>query len=154
MKKSNAAIIIIVGQSLLFMFCIGLLGRALWQNHFLKDYATEYVKEAGFADARENFVRGHLWIYEVKLYTDNVEGSGPSRTDGTIEPTGRMEGKCEVWSFLVCEEFPGPHREIQQAFVDAYNQHMRDYIEHPEMFDQNGYRVPARKSIGTNAAAK
>jgi hypothetical protein len=148
MRKPRVSTLIIIGQSILLLICLGALAVAMWHNYFLKYYAKRYAAEAGYAEALRHYTRGELWIYETKPYKQDYDGTGPVRNDGDIEPAGKLDGRLSVYYYLVFEDFPGPHREIQQAFVDGYNWQMRLYTEHPDWFDQCGLRIPMRDLKG------
>jgi ABC-type nitrate/sulfonate/bicarbonate transport system substrate-binding protein len=92
--------------------------------------AKQYAVESGFSQATHNFVQGHIYLYETKLYKFGADDSGTVLTDGMLEPTGKTDGQFQVYYLFVNEDFPKVHREIQQAFVDAYNQQMRRHFEH------------------------
>ncbi len=136
--------IIILGQSVLLLVCLGFLAHLLMDNYVLKSEAKSYATTAGFARATHNFLRGNYCLYEVKLFkfgfNDNDSGIVP--TDGETKPAGKTDGGFQVYYFLVDQGFPKVHQEIQQAFVDGYNEQMRRYFEHPEWFDKNGQRIP------------
>jgi hypothetical protein len=145
MKMPRISTLIIISQFILLLVCLGFLGLTLWHNYFLKWRAKEFAAETGFAEATYNFLRGNFLLYELKLYKFGANDSGTVPTDGTIEPADKMDGQFQVYYFLVDQNFPKIHQEIQQSFVDAYNQHMRQYFEHPEWFDKNGQRIPLRE---------
>ena len=142
MRRPRISTLIITVQFLLLLVCLGFFGLTLWHNYFLKYRAKNFAAEAGFAEATHNFVRGNFWLYEIKLYKFDANGSGTVPTDSTTEPAGKMDGQFQVYYLLVDEQFPKVHQEIQRAFVNAYNQHMHHYFEHPEWFDKNGQRIP------------
>jgi hypothetical protein len=143
MKKPRISFLIILGQFILLLICFGLFGFALANNWCLKEEAKKYAAEAGFAEATHNFLRGDYSLYELKLFKFGADDSGTVPTDGTTEFSGKIDGRFQVLYFLVSQNgFEYGHQEIQQSFVDAYNQHMRHYFEHPEWFDQNGQRIP------------
>jgi hypothetical protein len=142
MRTPRVSILIIIGQFILLLACLGFLALALWHNYFLKVRAKEFAAEAGFAMATSNFSHGNFYLYEVKLYKFNADDSGIVPTDGTTEASGRRNGQFQIYYFLVDQDWPKMHQEIQQAYVDAYNQRMRQFFEHPEWFDKNGQRIP------------
>lgn len=100
--------------------------------------AKEYAAQAGFADATFNFTHGHFCLYEIKPYKFEADDSGTVPIDGTTGPTGRTNGQFEMDYFWVDQNWPKVHQEIQRTFVEAHNQHMRQFFEHPERFDKNG----------------
>jgi hypothetical protein len=141
MKIPRAGTLIIAGQSVLLLACLGYLVLVLVQNYCLKTEAKRYAATVGFEQATRNFTRGHIWLLEVKQFKFRAEDSGTVPSDGGIEPAGKMDGQFEMYYYLVDEGFPKGHLEIQQAYVDAYNQHMRQFFDHPEWFDKNGQRI-------------
>jgi hypothetical protein len=149
MKMPRVSNLIIIGQFVLLLICLGCFGYALANNYCLKLEAKKYAEEAGFAEATHNFLRGDFCLYELKLYKFDFgpNESGTVPTDGTTESTDKMDGKFHVLYFLVSQHgFEYGHQEIQRAFVDGYNQHMRQYFEHPEWFNENGQRIPLHES--------
>jgi hypothetical protein len=142
MRKLRISTLFIIGQFILLLVCVVFLGITLWHKYFLKIRAKEFAAEAGFADATHNFSRGKFYLYEVKLYKFDADDSGTVPTDGIIEPAGKTDGQFQIYYFLVNQNWPKVHQEIQQAFVDAYNQHMHQLFLHPEWFDKNGQRIP------------
>jgi hypothetical protein len=152
MKRPRISTLIIIVQFILLLVCLIFLGRELIHNWFLKSRAKELAAEAGFAEATHNFLRGNFYHYEAKLFKFDADDSGTVPTDGTTEPAGKKDGQFQVRYLLVDQSFPKVHREIQQAFVDAYNKHMNQYFEHPEWFDKNGLRIPMHElQTHTNA---
>jgi hypothetical protein len=54
---------------------------------------------------------------------------------------------------LVNEDLPKVYQEIQQAYIDAYNQRMHLCLAHPEWFKKGGSRIPlGQLKNQTNAA--
>jgi hypothetical protein len=153
MKKNRIPFLIITCESVFLLICLGALTVAMWRNHFLKYYAKEFAADAGYAEAQRHYARKELWLYEATVYEQNYDGSGPMRNDGDIVPAGKTETGLQVYYYLIFKDFPGPHREIQQAFVDGYNRQMRFYAEHPEWYDQCGFRIPTRELKTTNSPA-
>ena len=142
MKRPRVSTLIIIVQFILLLVCLIFLGRELIDNWVLKLRARELATEAGFAVATRNFLRGNFCLYEFRLFKFDADDSGTVPTDGTTEPSGKMDGQFQVRYLLVDQSFPKVHREIQQAFIDGYNGHMHQYFEHPEWFDKNGQRIP------------
>ncbi len=143
MKLPRVSTLIIVGQFILLLICLGLFGYSLMNNWCLKEEAKKYAIEAGFAEATHNYLRGDYCLYELKLFKFDADDSGTVPTDGTTESTGKTNGIFHIRNFLVSQKgFEYGHQEIQQAFVDAYNEHMHHYFDHPEWFDKNGQRIP------------
>jgi hypothetical protein len=145
MKIPRISTLLIIGQFLLILICLGLFGYALANNWCLKMEAEKYARDAGFAEATHNYLRGDYCLYELKLFKFGVD-SGAIPTDGTTESTDKMNGAFHVRNFMADQNgFEFGHQEIQQTFVDAYNEHMHHYFDHPEWFDKNGQRIPARE---------
>jgi hypothetical protein len=141
MKMPRISNLIILGQFVLLLISLGFLGYALVNNYCLKSEAKRYATTAGLEQAMRNFSRGDYYLYETKLYKFSDEGRVP--TDGDIEPTGKTDGQFRIYYFLVGQEgWEKGHQEIQQAYVDAYNERMRLFFEHPEWFDKSGQRIP------------
>jgi len=141
-KRPRISILIILCQFLLLLVCLGFLGLTSWHNYFLKLRAEEFASETGYADATCDFSRTNFRLLEVKLFKFDADDSGTVPTDGTAEPSGKMDGQFQIDYFLVDQQWPRVHQEIQQKYVDAYNQHMHQFIEHPEWFDKNKQRIP------------
>lgn len=152
MRMPRVSTLIIIGQFILLLACLVFLALALWHNYFLKVRAREFAAEAGFDMATRNFSRGNFCLYEIKLYKFDADDSGIVPTDGTTEASGRRDAQFQIYYFLVDQNWPKVHQEIQQAYVDAYNQHMRQFFEHPEWFDKNGQRIPMHGLPTTNLA--
>ena len=132
-----------LAQSILFVLaCLVILGLLLAHNYFLKLEAKRFAITSGRSEADRNFSRGYLWSYEVKQYKFGPDDSGTVPTDGTSEPSGKSDGKLEIRYYLVSKEFEWGHLEIQQAYVDAYNERIHLLISHPEWFDKSGHRIP------------
>lgn len=142
MKLPRIRTLIIACQFILLLVCLGYLAVVLFRNYCLKFEAKRYATIAGFEEARHNFVRGNIWLYEIKQYKTDTEGSGPVPTDGDVEPANKTEGQFKIYYFLISQDSEYGHLEIQQAYVDAYNQHMRQFFDHSEWFDKDGYRIP------------
>ena len=142
MRRPRVSTSIIIGQFILLLVCLGFLALTLWHNYFLKVRAEDFAAQAGSAMAINNFSRGNICLYEIKLFKFDANDSGTVPTDSTTEASGRMDGQFQIYSFLVDQNWPKVHQEIQQAFVDAYNQRMHHFFEHPEWFDKNGQRIP------------
>jgi hypothetical protein len=140
MKMPHIRTLIIIGQSILLLVCLGYLTVVLVRNYCLKSEATRYAFTAGFEQARHSYVRGHFWLYEIKQYKD-PEGTGSVPTDGEIEFAHKTEGQFLIYYYLVSQDFEQGHLEIQKAYVDAYNEHMRQFVDHPEWFDKDGYPI-------------
>ena len=154
MKAQRSPALIITIQSGLLLACLISIGVLLWHNYVLKLEAENYASEAGSEEARRSFLRGDLWLYEAKPYKFSTDDSGPVPTDGDIEPAGKMDGPFQVYYMLVNEDLPKVYREIQQAYIDAYNQHMHLCQAHPEWFKKDRLRIPVGQMKGqTNAAA-
>jgi hypothetical protein len=142
MKVPRISALIIIGQFILLVICLGFLGLTLWHNYFLKMTAKDFAAQAGFAEATYEFARGDFCIYEVKLYKFDADDTGTVPTDGTTETSGKTDGQFQIYYFLVDQNWPKVHQEIQQAYVDAHNQHMRQFFEHPERFNKYGLPIP------------
>jgi len=141
MKTPRISTLIIAGQFILLLISLGFLGYALVNNYCLKSEAKRYAATAGLEQAIRNFSRDDYYLYEIKLLKFSDEGPVP--TDGDIEPTGKTDGQFRVYYFLVDQEgWEKGHQEIQQAYIDGYNQRMHLFFEHPEWFDKNGQRIP------------
>ncbi|PYI86077.1 MAG: hypothetical protein DME26_09670 [Verrucomicrobia bacterium] len=111
---------------ILLIICLVFLARALWHNFFLKLSAKEFAAQAGAMAAAGDFARGRVELYEIKLYKFDLEkDSGPVPTDGMTRLTGRSDGPFQIRAFLVDQQYPKVHEDIQKAFVDADNQRMR-----------------------------
>ncbi len=139
MKKPRISTVIITIQFVAIVLCLGFLGRALYQNWFLKHDAKMLSNELGFQRARADFVRGKRNLYEIKTFTYKTDGT--FIIDDTSAPTGRHDGPYEIRVLLTSDDYPSVHKEIRQVLVDAYNQHMHQLYEKPEWFDANGFRV-------------
>lgn len=126
-------------QFVAIILCLGFLGRALYQNWFLKHDAKMLSMELGLQRARADFVRGHRILYEIKTFTYNTNGT--SFIDDDSAPTGRHDGPYEIRALLTDGDYPSVHKEIRQVLVDAYNERMHRLCEKPELFDANGFRV-------------
>ena len=149
MTKLRVSTVIILGQLILLIICLVFLGRALWHNFFLKLRAKEFAAQAGAMAAAGDFARGRVELYEIKLYKFDLEkDSGPVPTDSMNRLTGRSDGPFQIRAFLVDQQYPKVHQDIQEAFVDAYNQRMRQFYYHPKWFDTNGLRVPNPNNRG------
>jgi len=148
MKKPRISTAIIATQFGILAICATFCGWLLYQNWFLKQNAKLLASELGFQRARADFVRGHHWLYEIKLFKVNNEGAVP--TDDSAEPTGRHDGPYEIRAVLTADDYPAVCTEIRQILVDAYNQHMHQLYEKPEWFDANGFRLRHSK---TNSGA-
>ena len=141
MKIARLTTITIVGQFVLLLICLGVLAYALFDIYCLKLEAKRYAITVGLEQARRNFSRGEFWLYETKLFKFSDEGTVP--TDGDIKPAGKTDGPFQIYYFLVSQDgFERGHIEIQQAYVDAYNERMHLLFSHPEWFDKNGQRIP------------
>ena len=88
-----------------------------------------------------NYLRHQYSIYEMKLYHFG-DDTGPIPYDGMTRPAGKMQNHFRVNYYLVDKDTPKFYRDIQQRFIDGYNSQMQAYFAHPEMFDENGLRVP------------
>ena len=142
MKRPRRSTLIIAGQFILLAVCLVFLGMLAWQNFFLRMLARNYIEEAGASEARFNYVRGHNWLYEMKVYKFDADDSGTVPDDGSVKPTGKTNGPFQVYSLLVNKDYPAVHQEFQHIFVDAYNRQMNLYYQHPEWFDKSGLRIP------------
>jgi hypothetical protein len=142
LKVPRVRTLIIVVQSILLLVGLGFLAIVLFCNWGLKMEAKRYAITAGLEDAQRCFQKGNIWLYQIKQFKVDSDGSGPVPTDGDIEPSGKMEGRVKVYYFLVDQGFEYGHLEIQQAYVSSFNEHMRQFVDHPEQFDTNGYRIP------------
>jgi hypothetical protein len=143
-KIPRIAHLIILGQFVLLLICLGFLGYVLITNYCLKEEAKRYAATAGLEQATRNFSHGDYCLYEIRLY--KISDEGTVSTDGDIEPAGKMNGKFKVYYFLVGQDgWERGHQEIQQSYVDGHNQRMRLFFEHPEWFDKNGQRIPMRE---------
>ena len=156
MKMPRVSTLIITGQFILLLISFGFLGLVLWHNYFLKLTAKDFATQAGFSEATYEFARGDFCLYEIKLYKFDADDSGSVPTDGTTEPAGKVDGRFQIYYFLVDQNWPKVHQEIQQAFVDAHNQHMHQFFEHPERFDKNGLPIPRHElqKQATNSTSK
>jgi hypothetical protein len=153
MNAQRSPSLIITIQSALLLACLISIGVLLWHNYVLKLEAENYASAAGSEEARRSFLRGDLWLYEAKPYKFSADDSGPVPTDGDIEPAGKMDGQFQVYYMLVNEDLPKVYREIQQSYIDAYNQHMHLCLAHPEWFKKDRLRIPSGQLKGqTNAA--
>jgi len=114
----------------------------LVRNYCLKLEAKQFAASAGFEQATRNFVRGHIWLYEIKRFKFGADDSGTVPSNGDIKFSDKTEGRFQIFYYLVDEGFPKGHLEIQQAYVDGYNEHMHQFFDHPEWFDKNGHRIP------------
>lgn len=150
MKTPRISTLIIIGQSILLLICLGYLAVILVRNYCLKIEAKRYAASVGISDATRSFARGHIWLYEIKQYKFEADDSGKVPTDGDIEPSNKKDGEFQIYYFLVDESFPYGHLETQQAYVDAYNERMRLFFNHPEWFDKNGWRIPLHELKQTN----
>jgi hypothetical protein len=145
MKITRISNLIILGQFVLLLIGLGFLGYALVNDYCLKSEAKRYATTAGLEQAIRNFSRGDYYLYETKFFKFSDEGPVP--TDGDIEPTGKTDGQFRIYYFLVGQEgWEKGHQEIQQAYIDGYNQRMHLFFEHPEWFDKNGFRISVLKS--------
>ena len=157
MKTPRISRIIIVGQLILLLICLGYLSLILVRNYCLKLEAKRFAATAGFEEATRNYSQDHIWLYEIKQFRFGADDSGTVPTDGTSEPAGKSDGKFEIYYYLVSEEFEKGHLEIQQAYVDAYNQRMHQYFDHPDWFDKNGHRIPSnelKRQTNTNSQVR
>jgi hypothetical protein len=145
MKAPRISTLIITGQLILLLICLGYLTVILIRNYCLKMEAKQYATTAGFEQATRNFARGHAWLYEIKLFKFDADDSGVVPTDGDIKPADKREGRFEIYYYLVDQNFPYGHTEIQQAYINGYNDHMRQFFDHPEWFDKDGHRVSVNK---------
>jgi hypothetical protein len=153
MKRPRTSTVVILIQSILVLACLVFIGLLLADNYFLKQEAKNLAATAGIGDAVRNYANGRFWLYETKLFSFG-EKDGRVPDDGSSEPSGKSEGKFEIRYYMISKEFEWGHIEIQQAFVDAYNERMHLFIEHPEWFDENGQRLPLRnQSQHTNAVS-
>jgi hypothetical protein len=143
MKMPRVSTLVIVSQSVLLLACFVFVGFLLFQSYVLKLEAKRYASIVGTGEANRNFSRGRIWFYEVKQFRFNADGSGTVPDDGSLEPSGRSEGKIEIYYYLVHGDLENGHLEIQQAYVDAYNERMHQFVDHPEWFDKEGHRIPA-----------
>jgi hypothetical protein len=152
MRKIRASTLVIVGQLALLLACLVFLGITVWHNYFLKLTAKDFAAQAGFMAAARDFAHGRRELYEIQLYKFDIEkDSGTVPTDGTSQPTGRNDGPFQIRALLVNQRYPVVHQEIQKAYVDAYNQHMRQIYDKPQLYDSNGLRLPgAAKPASTN----
>jgi len=105
--------------------------------------------ELGFRRAQEDFIRGHHWLYEIKLFKIGSEGEVP--TKGISEATGRYDGPYEIRALLTYEDSPSSIIDLKRDLIEAYNKHMRQMYENPGWFDLNGFRIP---NVRTNSNAK
>ena len=156
MKRPRISTLIIVGQSILLIICLGYLAVVLVRNYCLKLEAEKFAITSGIEEAGHNFSRGYFWLYEVKQYKFGPDDSGAVPTDGTSEPSGKADGKFEIRYYLVSKEFEWGHLEIQQTYVDAYNKRMHLLVSHPEWFDKDGHRIPSdqlKRQINTKNAS-
>jgi hypothetical protein len=144
MNKPRKSSVIIIFQFMLLGVCAIFLGWTLYQNWFLKQEAVMLSSELGFRRAQADFIRGHLWLYEIKSFKIGTEGELP--TDGISEPTGRYEGSYEIRALLTYDGSPAAVVDIRRVLVETYNQHMRQMHEKPEWFDANGFRIPNSKT--------
>ncbi len=153
MKKPRITTVIIGIQSVLVLACFVFIGVLLAHNYFLKQEAKNLAATAGVRDAVRNYANGRFWLYEIKFFRFGEE-DGRVPDDGTSEPSGKSEGKFEIRYYMVSKGFEWGHIEIQQAFVDAYNERMHLFIEHPEWFDKSGQRLPLHnQNYHTNAVS-
>src|SRR6185437_14824090 len=142
MAKFRTSTIIIVSQFVLLLICLVFLGLVLVRNYCLKSEAKQFAATAGFEEATRNFSNGRIWLYEIKQFSFGGDDSGIVPTDGTSESAGKTDGKFKIYYYLVSNDFEKGHLEIQQAYVNAYNQHMHQFFDHPDWFDKNGHRIP------------
>ena len=104
-------------------------------------------------NARQNFIRGNYFLFELKLFQYR-ENSGRVPNEGEIIPAGKTDGQYQIYYYLVSADMPTVYLEIQQAYIDGYNEHMRLCGSHPEWFDKNGYRIPMHElNSNTNASS-
>jgi hypothetical protein len=143
MKKPRISILIITSQFVLLLFCLGYLAVVLVRNYCLKMEAKRYASSAGIANAKSNFSHGRFWLYQIKQLKFDGNGSGTWPTDGSIDPAGKTDGQFQVYYFVVDTGFPAGHLEVQQAYVDSYNDRMRMFFNHSNWFDKYGERIPS-----------
>ena len=144
MKKPRVSTVVIVGQFLLLLTALGFLGYFILANWVSENEARDFAYQAGSAEAMRHYLRGQYSIYEMKLYQYSQD-TGPIPNDGTTEPADKTDGRFPVYYYLVAGDAPRVYRGIHQQFIDGYNSQMRAYFQHPEMFDNNGLRIPMRE---------
>ena len=143
MKTPRISTWIIGAQSIAILFCIIFGSLELYHNYILKMTGKTFALELGFCRAREDFVRGDRWLYELKPYALDTTGSLP--TDGATESTGKRDGPYEIQALFVCNDYGADTIAVWKEMVDAYNQHMHAFYEKLELFDKNGFRVARAK---------
>jgi|SRR5215469_13587001 len=150
MRAPRTSTLVIIFQFILLLVCLWFLGFFVVMNYEVKMTAKEYASQAGRSNALRNFLRQRPSLYETKLY-EWGEDSGPIPTDGTTEPANKREWGLPVLYYMVSKDSPKAYREIRQAYVDSYNEQMREYFEHPEEFDVNGLRLWESPTGKTNS---
>jgi len=143
MARPRISFLVILTQSLLLLLCLGGLAYTVMHKWALKTEAKRYAVIAGIDHATHNYLRGNYCFYEVQLFDFGPDDVGTVPQDGSLKPSGKRDGELPIYYFLVGRKgWPKWHQEIQQAYVDAYNDRMRLMFGHPNWFDQNGDRIP------------
>jgi len=132
MNRTRRILVASFAINLALLAALAFLGFRIWLSNSEMDAWARY---AGKMQAHADFGNGVRRFYRPTV-AKSIEDRGGF--------DGEHDGDAEIWSWIVYAGLGSSSQRSAEAFTEAYNRRMREYIAKPELYKPHG--VAANRS--------